>query len=166
MSGLATADFSGIQRRTAGSFGEHIFLHSCDIAAETVPVCTLAELEAAEISGKVPVFYGDLAQESWQQGWYLCLGAGREESFRFWMSAVRRESYDQSHPACALAADRRFRSRHPIGYGLCLFGLKLLRKPGSAVRMKIVSRRSPAPQPIWLAPARGHSTADRFLCSL
>ena len=118
------------------------FLHSCDITAETVSVCTLAELEAAEISGKGTVFYGDLAGEH-NKGWYLCLGARREESFR---------SLSERSPAGiitiiptlhAMEIDRRFRSRHPIGYGHCLFGLKLLKNPGSAVRMKIVSRRSP-----------------------
>ena len=38
------------------------FSPSCDVTAEILPVCTLAELEAAPISDRIPVFYGDLAQ--------------------------------------------------------------------------------------------------------
>lgn len=40
------------------------FSPPCDITAPTVAVCTEAELEAADLEGKIAVLYGDLTQEA------------------------------------------------------------------------------------------------------
>ena len=48
----------------------NVFSPACDVKGELVPLCTIAELEAAEIEGKVALFYGELgntqlAPKSW-----------------------------------------------------------------------------------------------------
>ena len=44
----------------------------CDVTAAAVPVCTLKELEAAEITGKICVLYGRLSQSPLApKSWFL-----------------------------------------------------------------------------------------------
>lgn len=44
----------------------------CDVTAPIVPVCTPAELEAAEMNGKIVLFYGDLANAPLSaKSWFL-----------------------------------------------------------------------------------------------
>ncbi|MBI5671219.1 MAG: M28 family peptidase [Chloroflexi bacterium] len=47
------------ERLTAGA---NAWSLPCDVTAPTISVCTLAELEAADLSGKIAVLYGELAQ--------------------------------------------------------------------------------------------------------
>lgn len=47
------------ERLTAGA---NAWSLPCDVTAPSVPVCTLAELEAAELDGKIALLYGELAQ--------------------------------------------------------------------------------------------------------
>jgi aminopeptidase YwaD len=49
---------SGGERLTAVA---NVFSPACDVAAPTAALCTVAELEAAEIAGKIVVLYGDLS---------------------------------------------------------------------------------------------------------
>jgi aminopeptidase YwaD len=121
------------------------FSPSCDISAATIPVCTPAELESAEISGKILIFYGDLAQTE------LATKGGIYISERDWriiqLLEVRRpagiitinptlharwrliEDFDLDIPSVTVSAHS---------------GLKVLKNPGAIVRMKIATRRSPS----------------------
>jgi aminopeptidase YwaD len=49
---------SGDERLTAAA---NVFSPACDVAAPTTAICTVAELEAAEIAGKIVILYGDLS---------------------------------------------------------------------------------------------------------
>ena len=49
---------SGGERLTAAA---NVFSPACDVAAPTAAICTVAELEAAEIAGKIAILYGDLS---------------------------------------------------------------------------------------------------------
>ena len=120
------------------------FSPSCDMTAETIPVCTLAELEAAEIARKVPVFYGDLAQGelATKGGIYVSERDGRILQI-----------LDERGPAGIITINPTLHARWRLIEDFDLdipsvtvsayAGLMLLKNAGSAVRMKIVSRRSP-----------------------
>jgi aminopeptidase YwaD len=121
------------------------FSPSCDISAETIPVCTLAELENAEFTGKVLVFYGDLAQGelATKGGIYVSPRDGRilqllEERQPAGIITVNPtlharwrliEDFDLDIPSVTVSAHS---------------GLKLLKNPGATMLMKIVARRSPS----------------------
>jgi aminopeptidase YwaD len=121
------------------------FSPSCDISAKTVPVCTLAELEAAEISGKIPVFYGDLAQGelATKGGIYISERDGRILRI-----------LEERHPAGIITINPTLHARWRLIEDFDLeipsvtvsarSGLILLKNPGSLVQMKILTRRVPS----------------------
>ncbi len=121
------------------------FSPSCDISAKTVPVCTLAELEAAEISGKIPVFYGDLAQGelATKGGIYISERDGRIHKI-----------LDERQPAGIITINPTLHARWRLIEDFDLeipsvtvsahSGLMLLKNPAELVRMKILVRRSPS----------------------
>ena len=121
------------------------FSPSCEISAETIPVCTPAELESVSITGKVPVFYGDLAQTE------LATKGGIYVSDR-----DRRiiEILEERKPAGVITINPTLHSRWRLIEDFDLdipsvtvsarSGLKLLENPGAAVEMKIAARRSPS----------------------
>jgi aminopeptidase YwaD len=120
------------------------FSPSCDISGEPVPVCTLAELEAAEISGKIPVFYGDLAQGelATKGGIYISERDGRILQI-----------LDETKPVGIITINPTLHARWRLIEDFDLdipsvtvsaySGLKLLKSPGQVVQMKIVARRAP-----------------------
>jgi aminopeptidase YwaD len=121
------------------------FSPSCDISAEMIPVCTLAELEAAPISGRIPVFYGDLAQGelATKGGIYISDRDQRilqllEERQPVGIITINPtlharwrliEDFDLNIPSVTVSAHS---------------GLKLLKNPSAVVQMKITARRSPS----------------------
>lgn len=121
------------------------FSPSCDISAETLPVCTLAELDRASITGRIPVFYGDLAQIE------LATKGGIYVSPR-----DRRmiELLEERKPAGIITINPSLHARWRLIEDFDLdipsvtvsarSGLRLLKVPGARVQMKIVTRRSPS----------------------
>ena len=121
------------------------FSPSCEIAAETIPVCTLAELEAAEIPGRIPIFYGDLAQGelATKGGIYISARDGRILQL-----------LDERRPAGIITINPTLHAHWRLIEDFDLdipsvtvsgrLGLKLLKDPGAIVTMKITARRSPA----------------------
>lgn len=119
------------------------FSPSCDISAPTVAVCTPAELEAAAITGKVLVFFGDMAQGE------LATKGGIYVSDR-----DRRilQLLEGKHPAGIITVNPTIHARWrliedfdldiPSVTATASSGLKLLQHPGDAVQMKIVARRA------------------------
>lgn len=121
------------------------FSPSCDITAETIPVCTLAELEGAEFTGRILIFYGDLTQGelATKGGIYVSPRDGRilqllEERRPTGIITINPtlharwrliEDFDLDTPSVTVSAHS---------------GLKLLKNPGAAVQLKIVARRSPS----------------------
>ena len=120
------------------------FSPSCDISAATVPVCTPAELELASITGKIPVFYGDMAQGE------LATKGGIYVSER-----DRRilQLLEERQPAGVITINPTLHARWRLIEDFDLdipsvtvsahSGLKLLKSSGAAVAMKIVARRAP-----------------------
>ena len=131
--------------------GEHLeasantFSPSCEISAKTIPICTLAELEAAQISGRIPVFYGDLAQSelATKGGIYI---SERDQRILHLI--------EERHPAGMITINPTLQARWrliedfdldiPSVTVSALSGLKLLKNPETIVQMKIATRRSPS----------------------
>ncbi len=121
------------------------FSPSCDVSARIEPVCTPAELEAATITGRILVFYGDMAQTE------LATKGGIYVSDR-----DRRiiELLEQKHPAGIITINPTLHALWRIIEDFDLdipsvtvsarWGLKLLKAPDATVRIKIVVRRSPS----------------------
>jgi aminopeptidase YwaD len=54
------------------SVDANVFSNSCDVTAPMVPVCSIRELELADIAGKIVLFYGDLANVPLSpKSWFL-----------------------------------------------------------------------------------------------
>jgi aminopeptidase YwaD len=121
------------------------FSPSCDVSAETIPVCTPAELESAVMTGKLLVFYGDMAQTE------LATKGGIYVSER-----DRRilQLLEERQPAGIITINPTIHARWRLIEDFDLdipsvtvsahSGLKLLKTPGAIVQMKIVARRSPS----------------------
>jgi Iap family predicted aminopeptidase len=120
------------------------FSPSCDVATETVPVCTPAELDLAPITGKILLFYGEMAQTE------LATKGG------IYISERDRRTLDlleERRPAGIITVNPTLHARWRLIEDFDLdipsvtvsarSGLKLLRQPGAAVRMQIAARRSP-----------------------
>ena len=121
------------------------FSPSCNISVPTIPVCTPAELELASFSGKILIFYGDLAQTelATKGGIYISERDRRilqllEEKRPAGIVTVNPtlharwrliEDFDLDIPSVTLSAHS---------------GLKLLKSPGATVQMKVVTHRSPS----------------------
>jgi Iap family predicted aminopeptidase len=121
------------------------FSPSCDISDRIEPVCTPAELETATITGRILLFYGDMAQTE------LATKGGIYISDR-----DRRiiELLDNKHPLGIITINPSLHALWRIIEDFDLdipsvtvsarSGLKLLKTPDATVRMKIVTRRSPS----------------------
>ena len=121
------------------------FSPSCSLSAEIVPVCTPAELELASITGKIPVFYGEMAQSE------LATKGGIYVSDR-----DRRiiQLLEERKPAGIITINPTLYARWRIIEDFDLdipsvtvsahSGLKLLKHSGATVQMNIVARRSPS----------------------
>jgi len=121
------------------------FSPSCNISVPTIPVCTPAELELASFSGKILIFYGDLAQTE------LATKGGIYISER-----DRRilQLLEEKRPAGIVTVNPTLHARWRLIEDFDLdipsvtvsahSGLKLLKSPGATVQMKVVTHRSPS----------------------
>ena len=120
------------------------FSPSCNVAGETVPVCTPAELELAPISGSILVLYGDMSQTE------LATKGGIYVSDR-----DRRiiQLLEERKPAGIVTINPTLHARWRLIEDFDLdipsvtvsaaSGLKLLKDPGARVQMRIAARRFP-----------------------
>jgi aminopeptidase YwaD len=120
------------------------FSPSCNISAETITVCTPAELELAPMTGKILVFYGDMAQTelATKGGIYVS-----ERDHRILQLLEERQ------PAGIITINPTLHARWRLIEDFDLdipsvtvsahSGLKLLKNSGATVQCKIVAHRSP-----------------------
>jgi aminopeptidase YwaD len=121
------------------------FSPSCNISAAIIPVCTPTELELALITGKIPVFYGDMAQGE------LATKGGIYVSDR---DRRTLQILEERRPAGIITINPTLHARWrliedfdldiPSATVSAHSGLKLLKNPGAIVQMKIATRRSPS----------------------
>jgi Iap family predicted aminopeptidase len=121
------------------------FSPSCDVSAQIISVCTPAELELASITGKIVIFYGDMAQGE------LATKGGIYVSDR-----DRRiiQLLEERKPAGIITVNPTSHAHWRLieDYDLDISsvtvsarsGLKLLKNLGATVHMKIATRRSPS----------------------
>ena len=121
------------------------FSPSCDISAPLIPICTPAQLESASITDQIPVFYGEMAQTE------LATKGGIYVSDR-----DRRiiQLLEERRPAGIITVNPTVHARWRLIEDFDLdipsvtvsapSGLRLLKKPGANVQMKIRARRSPS----------------------
>ena len=120
------------------------FSPSCHISAETVPVCTPAELELASMTGKILIFYGDMAQSE------LATKGGIYVSDR---DRRTLQLLEERKPAGIITINPTLHARWRLIEDFDLdipsvtvsaySGLILLKNAGTTIRMKIATRRSP-----------------------
>ena len=142
------------------------FSTSCEISATTLPVCTPTELEAASITGRILVFYGDMAQTE------LATKGGIYVSER-----DRRilELLEERQPAGIITVNPTIHARWRLIEDFDLdipsvtvsahSGLKLLKNPGAMVQMKIIARRSPSHTPNVIGRLPGELTQRIVFCA-
>ena len=142
------------------------FSPSCSISAEILPVCTLAELEGAQLSGRILVFYGDLVQTE------LATKGGIYISDR-----DRRiiQLLEERQPAGIITINPTLHARWRLIEDFDLdipsvtvsaySGLKLLRQPGVVVQMKISARRSASHTSNVIARLKGERSERIVLCA-
>jgi aminopeptidase YwaD len=121
------------------------FSPSCDLAAVTESVCTPAEFDAASITGKILVFYGDMAQTELATKGCIYVSDRDRRILRL---------LDERRPAGIITINPSLHARWrliedfdldiPSATVSALSGLKLLKSPGSVVEMKIATRRTPS----------------------
>jgi aminopeptidase YwaD len=139
---------------------------SCDISAQTTPVCTPAELELAPITGRLLVFYGDMAQTE------LATKGGIYVSDR-----DRRiiQLLEERRPAGIITINPTLHARWRLIEDFDLdipsvtvsarSGLRLLKNPGAFVQMKIVARRSPSHTSNVIGRLQGERSERIVLCA-
>ena len=142
------------------------FSPSCDISAATNPICTLAELESALVSGRILVFYGDMSQTE------LATKGGIYISER-----DRRiiQLLDERKPAGIITINPTLHARWRLIEDFDLdipsvtvtapSGLKLLKNPGAIVQMKIATRRSPSHTANVIGRLKGELPERIVLCA-
>ena len=142
------------------------FSPACDISGETIPVCTLAELEAAQFFGRILVFYGDLAQGelATKGGIYI---SPRDQRIL--------QLLEEGNPAGIITINPTLNHRWRLIEDFDLeipsvtvsasSGLKLLKNPGATVQMKIEARRSPSHTANVVGRQPGEGTARIVLCA-
>lgn len=118
------------------------FSPACNIAAETIPICTPAELELATLTGRIAVFYGDMAQGELATKGGIYVSDRDRGTFQL---------LEQRRPVGIITVNPTIHARWRLIEDFDLdipsvtvsarSGLRLLRNPGATVHMKILSRR-------------------------
>lgn len=142
------------------------FSPPCNISSTIIPVCTMAELELASITGRILVFYGDMAQGelATKGGIYISERDRRilqllEERRPAGIITVNPtlnhrwrliEDFDLDIPSVTVSAHS---------------GLKLLKNPDAAVQMMIAARRTPSHTANVIGRLQGELSQRIVLCA-
>ncbi len=121
------------------------FSPACDVTAPTIAVCTVAELEAADLTGKIGVLTGDLTRAALTPQGVTLYEAPRDQHINRLLV--------EKHPAALITANLNPPSCAPIIEDWLLdvpsatvpaaSGLRLMRRIGSPIRLRIDARRGP-----------------------
>ena len=121
------------------------FSPSGEASAPTVPLGTLAELRAADLAGRIPIFYGALAQHEIAAKGAIYVSERDREII---------EILEARRPAALITVNPSLHARWRLieDYDLALpsvtvtasTGLKLVERAGAAVRLNVHTRREPS----------------------
>lgn len=141
------------------------FSPECDVTAPAVAACTVAELEAADLTGRIGILYGDLAREPLScKSWFLKserddhiihLLEDKRPAALITVQAVGElnrliEDWELAIPSASVPARA---------------GLALLQNPGRPVHLQIRSRIAPGRAANIVARRAGTGPARVVLCA-
>lgn len=142
------------------------FSPSCDLSAMTLPVCTLTELESAACTGRVLVFYGDMAQGELATKGGIYISERDRRILRL---------LDERRPAGIVTVNPTLHARWRLIEDFDLdipsvtvsaqSGLKLLKNPGAPVHMKIATQRAPSQTDNVIARLPGEISERIVFCA-
>jgi len=142
------------------------FSPPCNISAATNPVSTLAELEAALMTGRILVFYGDMAQTELATKGGIYISERDRRIIQF---------LDERKPAGIITINPTLHARWRLIEDFDLdipsvtvtahSGLKLLKNPGAIVQMRIAARRSPSHTANVVGRLKGELPERIVLCA-
>lgn len=122
------------------------FAPSCDVTAETTAVCTLAELEAANLAGRIAIFYGELSAEAILPLNYAVWNMEHHQHINRLLAA--------KNPAAVIAVNVKRMLAEPVfqDWDLAIptaevgveSGLALLAQIGQPVRLRMDTTRAPS----------------------
>jgi aminopeptidase YwaD len=142
------------------------FSPACDVSAPSVALGTVAELEAADLDGRVGVLYGDLTQAPLSpKSWFL--KSERDDH------VIR--LLEQKRPAALITVQSRpgdlerviadWEFLIPSATVPARVGLELLRQDGPSLRLRIESRQAPGHTCNVVARKAGEGSARIVLCA-
>ena len=142
------------------------FSPPCNISAATNPIGTLAEMESALMTGRILVFYGDMAQTelATKGGIYI---SERDQRII--------QLLDERKPAGIITINPTLHARWrliedfdldiPSFTVTAYSGLKLLKNPGAIVQMKSATHRSPSHTANVIGRLKGELSERIVLCA-
>jgi aminopeptidase YwaD len=142
------------------------FSPACDLVAQTVPIGTLEELESTEITGRVPIFYGALAQHELAAKGAIYLSERDRRIIQL---------LEERHPAGLVTVNPSLYGRWRLveDYDLDVpsvtvtarSGLKLLERSGETVHLQIAARRAPGHSANVIGRLQGARPERIVLCA-
>jgi aminopeptidase YwaD len=142
----------------------NVFSPACDVIVPTVAICTVAQLEAADITGKIAVFYGDLSATPLIPINCPVYNAERDQRINQLLDEkkpVAVLTVNLNPPAVdSLTEDADFTI--PSATVPAEVGLRLLDNIGTPVHLKIEAERVPS-QAQTIVGAKADTSADRIV---
>jgi aminopeptidase YwaD len=146
--------------------GANAFSPPCDVQAPVVPAGTLAELEAADLRGRIGILYGDLCKSPLSpKSWFL-----KSDSDDRLIQLL-----EQKEPAALITVQARpgllerviedWEFNIPSATVPAQTGLALMAQRGAEVHLKIDSRRSPGHSWNVIARKAGETERRIVLCA-
>lgn len=144
----------------------NMFSPSCDVAAPTVAVGTAAELETADLAGRIGILYGDLMRHPLSpKSWFLITEEEQrvinllEEKQPAALIAVQAQLGDLDH----LIEDDEFYI--PSVTVNAATGLALLKQAGAAAKLRIVTQLSPGHSSNVVGRQAGNKSTKIVICA-
>ena len=132
----------GGERFTAAA---NMFSPSCDVTAAIVPVCTIAELEAAGLQGKIGLLYGELASSPLIPRNYQIYQPERDQKINVLLDSKQPAALITVNPNPdgleRIIADKDMPI--PSATVPARVGLRLLDHAGESAHLRIVTQRQP-----------------------
>lgn len=143
------------------------FSPACEISAPTVPISTLAELEAASLQGKIGVMVGDLAREALLPKGYTVYTSERSQRI---VSLL-----ETRQPAALLTLSARFGETDPVIADADLgipsasippeAALHLIQHNGQPAHLRIAAQRAPSHSATIIGCKPGSNLDRIVLCA-
>jgi aminopeptidase YwaD len=142
------------------------FSPACDVSAPSVALGTVAELEAADLDGRVGVLYGDLTKAPLSpKSWFL--KSERDDHVIRLLEEKRPAALItvQSRPGDLERVIADWEFLFPSATVPARVGLQLLRRSHPTLRLRIQSQRAPGHTCNVVARKAGHGQARIVLCA-